>query len=49
MTSTLSEMNPVKMMKMVRQFKCFIKHVSILADSGHEVFPDHFSEPKISV
>lgn len=49
MTSTHSEMNPVKMMKMVRRFKCSIKQVSVRADSKHEVFPNHFSEPKISV
>lgn len=49
MTSTHSEMNPVKMMKMVRQFKCFIKQVAVLADSKHKVFPNHFNEPKIRV
>lgn len=37
MTSIHSEMNPVKMTKMVRQFKCFMKQVSVLADSKRKV------------
>lgn len=40
MTSTHSEMNPVKMMKMVRQSKCFIKLVVVFAESKQKVFPN---------
>lgn len=45
MTSTPSEMNPVKMMKMVRQSKCFIKKIAVFAES----LPKHSSEPQMSV